>query len=711
MQTRILVVAALCSFVALESAAWGAEPEPGEASPELDLFRLNDSLREYAATGGTNSALELPGTVSVVTAADLTARGAANITEGMRGLPGVNVSMITASQPLVGLRGLNPFDSQRVALLVDGLPMNLDFFGVKTYTQLPLAMVDIDRVEVLRNPATLYGANAIAGAINVVTRKPLGTELRGKLSLGEQKFRSASASGAGLLDRGFYRISVEYMRTNQFGDRTAVDGNGPALKDATPADAARSGLLIDDHFTSSVRVEEQLGSHRLATSGAFTTFRGNLRFPDRMCEQNLALQGIVVGVGDEISFGEPDEKGRQPTLNTRLSFNQSKIDFLGSREIAKFGILPGTTTAVPGAQTHSVVRDDWLLNSQFNTSFWHSLDGQLIAGVELQYTSTRSNNMFSRDFNRVYGGLYLLPSVQLLPGLRLFAGGRVDLGLSGSVIPSPTASVVYQISEHQAVRLVASSAGRSPNTYELNLAVPFVEDVSSGKRGFYFGNSGLQPERLTQVDLGYQWSSPRIKAGANAFYSNLNQFIEMVEVSGQRIAERGFQNFVTAELGNTPNLPYLEYTNQGNVTTFGGELSGEVQPVTGLTLKGSYTLLKSQATVTSNADLVTRRISATDRNAPTHTFSVGGSYIWQGEFLKGASASAFFDFTGQTSAYVSGVLKTIPAWHVLTARVSVPVTRVADLAFEAFNILGTSHFEWPRHNVGRRMTATLIIHL
>ena len=202
-----------------------------------------------------------------------------------------------------------------------------------------------------------------------------------------------------------------------------------------------------------------------------------------------------------------------------------------------------------------------------------------------------------------------------------------------------------------------------------------------------------------------------MKGSANVFYSSLTQFIEMVEVSDQRVADRGFQGFVTSELGSAPTLPYLEYTNQGTVNTFGGELGIEASPVNGLTLKGSYTLLKSQAFVTSDEALVTRRISATDRNAPTHSFSVGGSYVWQGDFLKGASLSAYFDFTGQTSAYVSGVLKTIPLWTVLTARVSVPVTKVADVAVEAFNLLDSYHFEWPRHNVGRRLSATLIIHI
>jgi len=708
MQKHRFVGVVLCGALAFGSAR---ADESTDESGELDLFRLNDALREYATTGGSNSALELPDTVSVVTAADLTARGAANITEGLRGMPGVNVSAITASQPLVGIRGGNPFDSQRVALLVDGLPINLDFFGVKTYTQLPLAMVDIDRIEVLRNPATLYGANAIAGAINVVTRKPVSNELRGKLSLGEQKYRTASASASGLLDRGFYRLSAEYLRTNQFGDRYGLDGAGPALKEPTPSDAARNAMLIDNHFTATVRVEEKFGKHRLEATGAFTSFRGGLRFPDRMCEQDLALQGIVVGLGDEISFGAADEKGRQATLLTRVSFNQSKADFLGSREIARFGIYPNTKMPAPGAQTHGFVRNEWGLNSQFNTSFLRALEGQFVSGLELQYTSTTTDNMFISDLSRFYGGLYLLPSIQLAPGLRVFAGGRIDVGLSGAVIPSPTASAVYQITEHQAVRAVFASGGRSPNTYELKLAVPFIEDVSAGKRGSYFGNSGLQPERLTQVDLGYQWVSARVKGSANVFYSSLTQFIEMVEVSNQRIADRGFEDHVRSELGYVPTLPYLEYSNQGNVNTFGGELALEVQPVTGLTVKGSYTLLKSRATVTSDPALVIRRISAADRNAPTHAFSIGGSYVWQGDLFKGASASVYFDFTDQTSAFVSGVLKTIPAWNVLTARISVPVTEVADIAFEAFNLLDSSHFEWPRHNVGRRMSGTLIIHL
>lgn len=676
-----------------------------------ELLELASTLREYVAAGGALNLLSVPGAVSVIQREQIESRGATNITEAMRGLPGVDVSMITASQPLVGFRGANPFDSQRVALLVDGVPMNLDFFGVKTYTQLPVAFTDIERIDVLRSPGVLYGANAVAGAINVVTRRPAKTELVARLSGGENVYRSASASAGSPLKNGFFRVSTEYARTNQFGDRQAVSGLGPELVEAPASSKARSNLLVDSHFGASARANERFGRHAFDVTGALTQFQGFLRFPDRICEQQLSLQGLVASASHELTLGE-QSSSRPSTLTSRLTFAQSRMDLVSARAIAQSGVLPGSTTPLVGASPHSLTRDDWILNSQLSVPFLQTWEGQLVAGVELEYTTTRSVRMLESDVGKVYGGVYALPSVSLGKHLRVFAGGRADVGLHGKALLSPTASAVYRLGEFQSVRVSVTSAQRSPNIYELGLALPFIEDASSGKRGYYFGNAGLEAERLSQAEVGYLWSSDRVNAGANLFMAQLENQLEMVEVSSGRADARGFRATALELHGGDSGLPYLEYTNQANVSTLGAEVFGEVKLPAGVTLNGSYTFLRSRAAVISDEADVVRRESAADRNAPPNRFSAGARYRLSGGPLSGATFSAFYDWSDKTTAYVSGKALTIPAWSSVTARISVPLPREAgDFALESFNSLDASHFEWPRHQVGRRILGTLTLRI
>ncbi len=690
-----------------------AASQTDRAWQELSLF-LDDALREYVAAGGTQDILSVPGAVSVVTREQMDARGAMNITEAMRGLPGGDVTMVTASQPLVGLRGSNPFDSQRLAVLVDGRPIEMDFFGVKTFTQLPVSMREISEIQLLRNPAALYGANAIAGAINIVTRRPTATELDAKLSAGENQFRYASATAAGLLDRGFYRLSFETQRTHQFADRQVIVGEGPELKDAGEDGAKRANLLVDQHYTASAKVSKRVGSHNFEGTASLMTFDGMLRFPDKICEQEVALRNVSASAAHELTLGGDVLTGRHYSLRTQLTFNQGKSDLVGAREIAKAGVLPGSTTPLQGASPHRLSRDTWMLNSQFSGPMFEAVEGQLVSGVEVQYTATGDVRMLSQPFQRATGGLYALPSISPVRNLRLFAGGRADLGFHQKLLLSPTASAVYRINENSSVRASAYSAARAPNVYELGLDLVFIEDSSKSKRGYYFGNPELTDERLNQVEFGYLWDSQLLRAGANVFAARLERQIEMVEVTDERVAARGFDERVTAALGPgyDRSLSFLEYHNQANVSTLGAEIFGEVRPITGLALQGSYTRLNSQAEVITDEATSKRRESAAHRNAPRNKFSVGGRYTLGGTALKGLAVSVYYDWSDVTAAYVSGALKTIPSWSVLTARVAMPLPRdIGEVSLDGFNVLDHSHFEWPRHQVGRRVLASVALKL
>src|SRR5690606_23964862 len=119
--------------------------------------------------------------------------------------------------PQISIRGLNQRLSNRAVVLVDGRSVYLDFLGTTLYNMLPIGMEDIERIEVIRGPASaLYGADAMTGIINIITR-PLG-EGRSYVTSGfgnggQVMVRSGVYARA---DRFRFRVGGGYQREDQY---------------------------------------------------------------------------------------------------------------------------------------------------------------------------------------------------------------------------------------------------------------------------------------------------------------------------------------------------------------------------------------------------------------------------------------------------------------------------------------------------------------
>ena len=115
--------------------------------------------------------------VSVITAADLDLMPPAPLDDSLRSVPGFSLFRRTSSRAAnpttqgAGLRGLSASGASRALVLADGVPLNDPFGGWVYWSRVPVAA--IDRVEVVRGAASdLYGADALAGVVQVLTRRP-----------------------------------------------------------------------------------------------------------------------------------------------------------------------------------------------------------------------------------------------------------------------------------------------------------------------------------------------------------------------------------------------------------------------------------------------------------------------------------------------------------------------------------------------------------
>ena len=114
---------------------------------------------------------EAPASISVVDQDQLQQRGAPDITEALRTVPGVNVGFDSSGTRGISIRGLG---SAYTLLMVDGKRINAGLTTLRDYNgDLSWIPVDaIERIEVVRGPmSTLYGSDALGGVVNIITKK------------------------------------------------------------------------------------------------------------------------------------------------------------------------------------------------------------------------------------------------------------------------------------------------------------------------------------------------------------------------------------------------------------------------------------------------------------------------------------------------------------------------------------------------------------
>ncbi len=150
---------------------------PDDSSLGSELLLFADIPVVITGSRGEQPLNLSPVPVSVLTADDLHYGGLTNIPEALRFVPGVSVVRTNRNLYGVGVRGLNHWASERTLTLIDGRDAEIPYRAVPDWMTLPLFMEDIQRIEVVRGPGgASWGANALNGVINIITKDPLETQ-------------------------------------------------------------------------------------------------------------------------------------------------------------------------------------------------------------------------------------------------------------------------------------------------------------------------------------------------------------------------------------------------------------------------------------------------------------------------------------------------------------------------------------------------------
>src|SRR5271169_1154315 len=114
--------------------------------------------------------------IFVITQEDIRRSGARNIPDLLRMVPGLDVAQINANSWAISSRGFNLQFADKLLVLIDGRAVYTPLFGGVNWDTQDVPLEDIERIEVIRGPGgTVWGANAVNGVINIITKKAKDT--------------------------------------------------------------------------------------------------------------------------------------------------------------------------------------------------------------------------------------------------------------------------------------------------------------------------------------------------------------------------------------------------------------------------------------------------------------------------------------------------------------------------------------------------------
>ena len=217
---RLFITGIVFSFVLI---GWGAAvrgeeaPPPSAARSSLTELSLEELMNVKVVTFSKTPQkwVDTPAAVYVITQEDIRRSGVTSIPEALRLAPGVEVARIDANKWAIGIRGFTSRLSRSLLVLIDGRSVYSPLFAGVYWEVQDLLLEDIERIEVIRGPGgTVWGANAVNGVINIITKHSKETQ-GGLVTLGggtEERGFGGVRYGGAVGENLHYRVYGKYFK-------------------------------------------------------------------------------------------------------------------------------------------------------------------------------------------------------------------------------------------------------------------------------------------------------------------------------------------------------------------------------------------------------------------------------------------------------------------------------------------------------------------
>ncbi|MCA9246648.1 MAG: TonB-dependent receptor [Planctomycetales bacterium] len=510
----------------------------------------------------TSTVGRTPAAVFVITNEMIRRSGARSIPEVLRMAPGVNVARIDANKWAVSIRGMNGRFANKLLVQIDGRTVYTPLFGGVFWDVQDVLLEDVERIEIVRGPgATVWGANAVNGVINILTKNAAdtqgafvqgggGTEERGFVGA---RYGATTPSGTAWrvygkgFDRDTGRLPDTYAHGHQAFDQWSM-GRGGFRADWSPTCCDKI-TVQGDYYNG------QAGSHSLiATPSAPFS--------------HVALDNVDVVGGNGLvrwthELGDDSDWAFQ-TYYDRTERDLQDFDFREDRETFDVDFQH----RFPLGWRHRVI---WGLG-------YRNLRDKTRGGFALTLDpDRRSDDLFS----------YFLQDEITLCEDRwyLTVGSKFSHGDYSPFEFQPTARLLWTPSERHSIWASVSRAVRTPTRADENVVISQIPDAAApGVFPTVIGNRNTVSEDLMAYEAGIR-VQPR-----DEFSWDLAAFYHQYEDLQTFAMGAPFLDLGPPAAFRVP----LTLTNDGRGHTYGFELAANYELTECWRLFGAYTFFRDE---------------------------------------------------------------------------------------------------------------------
>jgi iron complex outermembrane receptor protein len=442
--------AALCGL----SAALGASAR-AETAADLEHMSIAD-LENIDVTSVSKRAEPLSAAaaaVYVITHDEIMRSGATSLPEILRLAPNLQVAVISANSYAIAARGFNGNAADKLLVLIDGRSVYTPLFGGVLWDQQDVPPEDIERIEVISGPgATLWGANAVNGVINIITRGA-GDTPGGVLNLngGNRGQRGDLQYGGKLAENLNYRVYVDAT--------------------STPSDKISTGADADDGWSK---------------------IQGGFRLDWTPASDKVMLQGDVYH-GTEGQAGSPD----LDIISGDLQVDW-RHQFDGGSSLDVLAYYDATRRFSEGIAGYSLQTYDLEVQHSFSLG-----DRQQIvwgAGVRVyedQFKNAGPVVYLPDSSAEALVDGFAQDSIALTRSLDLTLGLKLEKDPYADVSPLPTARLSWKLTDRALLWAAASRAVRAPTLFDEDLNDSIIPGVL-----VLTGSKQFRPEKLIAYETG-----------------------------------------------------------------------------------------------------------------------------------------------------------------------------------------------------------------
>ena len=537
MELWVVQAAVLFLLVGCEVAR-GQAPSAAQ-SPAGDLTQVSiENLMNVEVTSVSKKEQKLSqvAAVYVITQEDIRHSGATNIPDLLRMVPGLDVAQINANTWAISSRGFNSEFANKLLVLIDGRTVYTPLFGGANWDTFDVPLEDIDRIEVIRGPGgTIWGANAVNGVINVITKKTEDT-LGGLVTTGggtaAQEFGTVQYGGKIQQDTS-YRIFARYLNGDHFPDLNGTNGEDGwhllhgGFREDTRLSAKDSLTTQGDLYAGSegstivhtiLNPPENVEVQRLTPlSGGNVLGKWNHIFSDRA---DMTMQIYF----DRYTRSGPEVRETRNTYD--FEFQNHLV--WGNRQDVIWGF----------GYRHSADQTLGTIDEAFAPADW---DGDLFSAFVQDQITVRPDRVFlsigTKLENSYFTGFDLQPSIR--------------------VAWTPNKRHTFWASISRAAR---TPARRDEGVQAALAAFPGPTEV------LLEGNANFEAEHVVAYELGYRAQpSPRLSLGATAF---INTYTDLESIEP-------LPPFTNTNFNPPVMVVPMQLSNKMNGTTYGLEVYGK----------------------------------------------------------------------------------------------------------------------------------------